>query len=73
MFMGKVEKIIIGGGENWDAVALVLYPSVASFLSMVSSPEYQPLSKLRTSALSNSGKLSGLYLNIYKFYIFIVS
>ena len=39
---------------QWDAVMLVKYPSRSAFLEMVSDPEYQEISKLRTAALEDA-------------------
>ncbi len=41
-------------GQAWDAVLLVRYPSRAAFLQMVSDPEYQRISHLRTEALQEA-------------------
>ena len=38
-------------GQTWDAVMLVRYPDRATFLRMVSDPEYQRFNHLRTAAL----------------------
>lgn len=38
-------------GQTWDAVMLVSYPSRSAFLQMVSDPEYQRFTHLRTAAL----------------------
>ena len=42
------------GGEGWDLVALVEYPSRQAFLDMVGSPEYEAIAHLRTEALTRS-------------------
>jgi uncharacterized protein (DUF1330 family) len=42
VWSGRADQIVIGNpAEDWDAVALVWYPSRKAFLEMVSSPEYQ--------------------------------
>jgi uncharacterized protein (DUF1330 family) len=38
-------------GDDWDAVALVRYPSREVFAGMVRSPEYRAIEHLRTEAL----------------------
>jgi uncharacterized protein (DUF1330 family) len=38
-------------GQEWDAVAIVEYPSRQAFADMVRSPEYQASAHLRTEAL----------------------
>lgn len=46
---------IIGpSDERWDLVAVVRYPSRASFLAMQDSPEYQAIAPLRTAAVADS-------------------
>ena len=43
VWMGRAEQVLIGdvGADDWDAVALVSYPSRQAFIEMVSTPEYQ--------------------------------
>lgn len=41
-------------GEDWDAVALVRYPSREVFAGMVRSPEYRAIEHLRTEALADA-------------------
>jgi hypothetical protein len=38
-------------GQAWDAVLLVKYPSRGAFVAMVTDPEYQRITHLRTAAL----------------------
>lgn len=38
-------------GKDWDAVALVRYPSRKVFVEMVRSPEYRSIAHLRREAL----------------------
>jgi uncharacterized protein (DUF1330 family) len=38
-------------GQEWDAVALVRYPSRQAFAEMVRSPDYQAVAHLRTEGL----------------------
>ena len=42
------------GGEEWDSIILVEYPSRQNFYDMITKPEYQELSKYRTEALEDS-------------------
>ena len=49
-FAGDAAPAVIGG-EGWDVVALVEYPSRQAFLDMIGSPEYQAIAHLRTEAL----------------------
>lgn len=39
------------GGDSWDMVALVEYPTRQAFLEMIGSEEYQAIGHLRTEAL----------------------
>ena len=41
-------------GEDWDAVALVRYPSRAAFAGMIRSPEYRAIEHLRQEALADA-------------------
>jgi uncharacterized protein (DUF1330 family) len=50
VFAGEPATALIGG-ESWDMVALVEYPSRQAFLDMIGSPEYQAIGHLRTEAL----------------------
>jgi uncharacterized protein (DUF1330 family) len=38
-------------GQGWDAVLLVRYPSRQAFLAMVSDPDYQQITHLRSDGL----------------------
>jgi uncharacterized protein (DUF1330 family) len=48
---GAAGPPLLGGGEAWDMVLLVEYPSRAAFLEMLRSPEYREIGHLRTEAL----------------------
>ncbi len=50
---GAPAKPLIGG-EGWDMVVLVEYPSRQAFLGMTSSPEYLEIAQLRTEALERA-------------------
>lgn len=50
-FMGSVETTVIGG-EEWDEVVLVEYPSKQAFLAMIGDPGYPH--KMRADALLDS-------------------
>ena len=42
VFSGQTNTLVIGDCElEWDMVSIVEYPSVAAFLDMTSSEEYQ--------------------------------
>ncbi len=51
LFMGRGHFCLIGNGD-WDAVALVQYPSKAAFIQMTSSPEYQAIHHHRNAGLA---------------------
>lgn len=41
LWMGRAEHLVIGEeGDEWDAVALVSYPSKQAFVEMVTQPRY---------------------------------
>ena len=53
VFSGAVTGLMLGEvEENWDMVAMVEYPTLASFQKMVSSPEYQAITHHRTAGLA---------------------
>ncbi len=43
VWMGRPDSVVIGDddADDWDAVALVQYPSRNAFLAMTGDPEYQ--------------------------------
>ena len=43
IWMGRPDQVLIGDaeGDDWDAVALVRYPSRTKFMEMVEQPEYK--------------------------------
>jgi len=51
VFAGEAGPVLLGG-ESWDLVLLVEYPSRRAFLEMIGSDEYQAIAHLRTEALS---------------------
>lgn len=53
IYYGKGVMTFIGD-DAWDKVLLVEYPSKASFVAMLSDPEYQQAVHFRTEALSDS-------------------
>jgi uncharacterized protein (DUF1330 family) len=46
LWTGNAKAVALGqrDGNQWDYVALVYYPSVAAFLEMMRSPDYETLS-----------------------------
>jgi len=53
VYSAEPRKSVIGG-ENWDDIFIVEYPSKAAFLDMVMSEEYQEGVHLRHEALMDS-------------------
>ena len=51
-FSGAVTGLLLGEvEENWDVVALVEYPSLEAFRTMMMSPEYQKIAVHRSAGL----------------------
>ena len=54
VFSGQANTLVIGDGElEWDMVSIVEYPSVAAFLAMTSSEDYQKIHVHRDSGLEH--------------------
>ena len=54
VFDGQANALVIGDGElEWDSVGIVEYPSVAAFLGMTSSEEYQKIHVHREAGLEH--------------------
>jgi uncharacterized protein (DUF1330 family) len=49
-----IAALIAPDDETWDDILLVRYPSVAAFRQMVTSAEYQQVTRHRTAALLDS-------------------
>jgi uncharacterized protein (DUF1330 family) len=55
VFDGPVcAKLIAPEEENWDSVLIVTYPSIESFMEMLSAPEHRLLRVHRKASLSDS-------------------
>ena len=56
LWMGKVEQTLIGdlNADDWDAIALVQYPSRKAFIEMVTTPEYEKAHEHRESGLERT-------------------
>jgi uncharacterized protein (DUF1330 family) len=52
LYLGRAELCLLGG-QDWDAVALLKYPSRGAFLEMVTSPEYQAIHHFRAEGLAH--------------------
>ncbi|MFD6949618.1 hypothetical protein A6A08_07285 [Nocardiopsis sp. TSRI0078] len=46
--------LVAEDGQDWDAVLVVRYPSREAFSRMVSDPEYQKITHLRSQALTEA-------------------
>ena len=55
LWAGHVEGLAVGdlGDGRWDWVVVVLYPSRAAFLSMMTSPEYARANVDRENAIED--------------------
>ena len=54
VFNGQANTLVIGDGDlQWDAVALVEYPSIDSFQAMIASPAYQDAHVHRAAGLEH--------------------
>lgn len=52
-FSGRVTGLLLGEVEdNWDVVALVEYPSLEAFRTMIASPAYQAIHAHRDAGLA---------------------
>ncbi|MFW0794386.1 DUF1330 domain-containing protein [Gordonia sp. CPCC 205515] len=55
VLQGDCGPTVIGPiDESWDSILVVRYPSPAAFVEMVTSPEYQSLTRHRTAAVADS-------------------
>lgn len=53
VWMGRAGRTVIGG-EEWDLVMLVRYPSRRQFVAMMNDPDYQAIAPIRAAALADS-------------------
>jgi uncharacterized protein (DUF1330 family) len=55
VFLGHGGRYLIGpDDEHWDMMLLVRYPTVVSFVSFTTSPEYLEIAGHRTAAVEDS-------------------
>lgn len=56
LWAGSPRHVFIGDvdANNWDAVALVMYPSRQAFIDMVSTPEYTEIHQHREGGLADT-------------------
>jgi len=53
VFNGPASRYVIGSGDDWDAVAVVWYPSRKAFLEMTVSDAYQAIHHHREAGLEH--------------------
>jgi uncharacterized protein (DUF1330 family) len=53
LYLGRTTELLVGK-EDWDAVALVEYPSRQAFLRITGSPEYAAIAPLREDGLERT-------------------
>ena len=55
LWMGKPTHVLVGeSSDEWDAVAIVQYPSPRAFIEMVTSAEYQQIHGHREAGLERT-------------------
>ena len=55
IYVGRCEQVLIGdASEEWDAIAVVEYPSRQAFIDMVSKPDYQEAHEHREAGLERT-------------------
>jgi len=54
LFSGAVSQSMIGHDADWDAIAIVEYPSRKAFLEMAMSAEYQAIHHFRDEGLERT-------------------
>ena len=53
LYLGRAAELLVGN-EDWDAVALVEYPSRKVFLEITSSPEFAAMALYRADGLERT-------------------
>ena len=54
LFFGEAHNLVIGDDElQWDSVGIVKYPSVAAFVEMIGSEEYEAINVHREAGLAH--------------------
>lgn len=53
VWMGAADRSLIGG-EQWDVVLLVHYPTRRQFLQMLADPDYLAIAPIREAALADN-------------------
>lgn len=59
LWMGKPTHVLVGeSSDEWDAVAIVQYPSPRAFIEMVTSAEYQQIHGHREAGLERTALIA---------------
>ncbi len=59
LWMGKPTHVLVGeSSAEWDAVAIVQYPSPRAFIEMVTSAEYQQIHGHREAGLERTALIA---------------
>lgn len=55
VYAGECSSLLVGpDAHRWNTIALARYPSRKAFAEMVSNPDYQAITQLRTEALEEA-------------------
>lgn len=54
IYAGRCDQVLVGEKGDWDAVAIVEYPSRKAFLEMVSQPDYRESLSHREAGLERT-------------------
>ena len=55
IYVGRCDQVLVGDAANdWDAIAVVEYPSRQAFIDMVSKPDYQKAHEHREAGLERT-------------------
>ena len=67
VFAGDVTDLFIGDVEEmWDEIALAEYPDRASFMAMISSPEFQAAAHHREAGLAGQLNIEATWLPVFR-------
>jgi uncharacterized protein (DUF1330 family) len=53
IYMAECAELLVGG-QDWDRLIVVRYPSVKAFVALTGSPDYDQIAHLRTDALERA-------------------
>ena len=54
LYSGRVDQLLVGETEDWDAIALAEYPNRKAFLEMVSRSDYVQAAEHREAGLEQT-------------------